>query len=53
VTATIPLNPVAATTTTANPIAPSGGVTSTIGALSDGVNSLRQVLSDLNNQLRG
>ena len=53
VTATIPLNPVAATTTAANPIAPSGGVTSTIGALSDGVNSLRQVLSDLNNQLRG
>ena len=55
VTATIPLNPVAATTTTANPIAPSGGsggVSSTIGALSQGVDSLRQVLSDLNNQLR-
>ena len=52
VTANIPLNPVAATTTAANQIAPSGGVTSTIGALSDGVNSLRQVLSDLNNQLR-
>ena len=56
VTATIPLAPVAASTTTAsNPIAPSGGaggVASTIGALSQGVDSLRQVLSDLNNQLR-
>lgn len=57
VTASIPLAPVQpATTTASNPIAPTGGsgggVASTIGALSSGVDSLRQVLSDLNNQLR-